>query len=104
MCVYRCTLMGFANHFGDPLDSFLSTPLDNVRARVLMKEDHDHMGSARGGVTITSAIRTIDFARGYLVTQNNVYDFSGSVFIRCPGCDGPKCVEQCAYPGALSGV
>ena len=73
MRMFTCKLLGFADAIGAPLDRLPASGV--VKARVVMGEDHDKFGGAKGEVTITSALRSIDFERRLIVTQNNVYQF-----------------------------
>ncbi|BBB99741.1 hypothetical protein [Bradyrhizobium elkanii] len=73
MRMFTCKLLGFTDCIGAPIERI---PLSGViKARVEMGEDHDERGGAKGEVTITSALRSIDFERRLIVTQNNVYQF-----------------------------
>lgn len=73
MRMFTCKLLGFADALGAPVDKI---PLSGVlKARVVMGEDHDKIGGSKGEVCITSALRSVDFERRLLVTQNNVYQF-----------------------------
>lgn len=45
------------------------------RAVIIMIDPHKGMGGDEGEVTITSKVKTIDFANGVMVTQNSVYLF-----------------------------
>lgn len=64
MNTYRCDFTDLTTNFGV-----------EHRARVVMKEDHKGMGGRVGEVTITSAVKMIDFERGIIVTQNSIYLF-----------------------------
>lgn len=66
MKVFKCEFIGLFKEYG----------MDDIRAVVMMHEDHDHLGAAKGGRSITSTLKFIDFERGILLTRNNVYDFS----------------------------
>lgn len=45
------------------------------RARVEMLEDHKALGGSTREITVTSAIKTIDFVNGIIITQNSIYQF-----------------------------
>lgn len=44
-----------------------------VQACVRLLEDHKGAGGSAGETCFTSRVRSIDFERGILVTQNNIY-------------------------------
>lgn len=76
----KCKLIGFCDPFGNVLSNYLEVGrLHEVCALIVRLEDHPRIGPPPkfGQPTRTSAIRMVDFARGYLVTQNSVYDFGG---------------------------
>lgn len=73
MRMFTCKLLGFADAIGAPINQM---PLSGVvKALVVMGEDHDKIGGSKGEVCVTSALRSIDFERKLIVTQNNVYQF-----------------------------
>ncbi|WP_316207446.1 hypothetical protein [Bradyrhizobium sp. SZCCHNR3118] len=73
MRMFKCSLLGFTDGLGGRIEKM---PISGqIRARVVMGEDHDKLAGSEGEIAITSAIRSIDFERRLIVTQNNVYQF-----------------------------
>ncbi|MHC2552387.1 hypothetical protein [Bradyrhizobium elkanii] len=73
MRLYDCRLLGFVDALGGPIKEM---PIScAIRARVIMNEDHEELGGGKDDITITSAVRSIDFERRLIVTQNNLYQF-----------------------------
>ena len=74
MRVFQCKFISLCDYAG--CDVIELPRLSSVRAKVLMHEDHDKWGGRMNEVTVTSAIRSIDFERKLIVTRNNIYDFN----------------------------
>lgn len=74
MKVFRCQLIGLCDFAGCTVVNIPA--YEQVRAKVMMHEDHNKWGGRAGEVTITSTIRSIDFERKLIVTRNNIYDFN----------------------------
>lgn len=74
MKVFKCRFISLCGYAGDPVTDVPSSAL--VRAKVMMREDHDKWGGRAGEVTFTSAVRSVDFERKLIVTLNNIYDFN----------------------------
>ncbi len=61
MNIYRCEHPTIYTEHGD------------YRLRVIMLEDHKHLGGLKGEATITSPLKFIDFERRYAITSNSMY-------------------------------
>lgn len=55
------------------LDSVRQDEMGSFRLRVKMKEDNHSALAFEGEYVITSAVKVIDFERGYAITRNNIY-------------------------------
>jgi hypothetical protein len=66
MKLMRCELIGLLQHYQSNI----------FTAKIKRLEDHPRLGPPKSGAfTVTSAIRSIDFDKGLIVTENNLYSF-----------------------------
>lgn len=65
MNVYRCKLRRFDDCGYE------------WRANVMLLDDHKDLGGQAGEMCVTSAIKSIDFERGIIVTKNSIYIIKG---------------------------
>lgn len=64
MNVYRCKFLEIFHY-----------PCNDIRARVILLDNHKAMGGNAGDTCTTSKLKSIDFERGIIVTQNSMYLF-----------------------------
>jgi hypothetical protein len=65
MKLMRCELISLSQHYSSTI----------FTARIKRLESHPRLGAPKDCETITSAIRSIDFDKGLIVTENNIYTF-----------------------------
>ena len=74
MHLIQCEFKGLCDSLRKPVTNM---PISGVVHAVVRRlSDHPRLGEPNDSkYTITSQVRSIDFERGWIITQNNVYQF-----------------------------
>ena len=62
MNIYRCKLLAITNEYAG-----------EWRAKVELLDDHARFGGNKGDYCTTSKVKSIDFEKGVIQTQNSIY-------------------------------